>query len=129
MKIIQLPSKNNILDSDYLVIEDGGITYKITAAQLFDYIAGAIVPLQVQGSQATINVEPGKLYNCETLTSLTISSIPNSTIESVIKFKSGTTPTTLSFPVSTDFECEANTKYEINIFGGDLVIGKVYEQA
>jgi hypothetical protein len=43
MKIIELASKNAILDSDYLVIDDNNITYKITAQQLYQYIKEGIL--------------------------------------------------------------------------------------
>ena len=43
MKIIELPTKNNILDSDYLIIDDNNISYKITAQQLYDYITETLL--------------------------------------------------------------------------------------
>lgn len=78
--------------------------------------------VSVSGATPTIaEVEPDTIYECGTLTSLTITTA-SVYIDFIIRFTSGSTPTTTSFPVSMKFPeafvAEANTRYEINVSNG-----------
>lgn len=75
----------------------------------------------VSGTTPSIAAEDNTIYECGELTSLTVSSIPQ-TGDFIIRFTSGATATTTSFPVGMKFPeafaAEANTRYEINCSNG-----------
>lgn len=75
----------------------------------------------VTGATPTIAAADNTIYECGELTSLTVSTIP-ATGDFIIRFTSGATATTTSFPVGMvfpeAFAAEANTRYEINVSNG-----------
>ena len=77
-------------------------------------------------NSASITPEDNTIYTCTAaaLTSLTITD-PPATGSYVIKFTSGSTPTTTNFPASMvfpeAFSAEASTRYEINVEDGYAV--------
>lgn len=75
---------------------------------------------------ATIDVKGNHTYLCGTLTSLTLQSVEDSPRESVIRFKSGSTPTTLTLPATLEVVGwtvpQANYSYEISIANNRAII-------
>ena len=86
--------------------------------------AAAETVVAVEGTTPTIEPAPNTIYKCGTLTSLTVTD-PPATGAYVIKFTSGSTPTTTTIPASIIFQeafaAEANTRYEINVEDGYAV--------
>lgn len=80
-------------------------------------------------STANLTPEDNRIYNftAAALTSLTITN-PPATGTYVIKFNSGSTPTTTTIPSTIhgleSFAAEANTHYEINVEDNYAVVGK-----
>lgn len=78
----------------------------------------------VSGTTPTITPAANTVYNCGELSSLTITS-PPATGAWVIKFTSGSTPTTTTIPATVifpePFAAVANTRYEINVEDGYAV--------
>lgn len=72
---------------------------------------GTIVQ-QVEGSAVSLDVKGGTMYVCGELTSLTITSVENSTKPSIIRFTSGATATQFSY--QDDFNITGWTKPEEN---------------
>lgn len=78
--------------------------------------------LVVSGTTPTIAfASDNTIYNCGELTSLTVTAI-TSNGDFIIRFTSGSTPTTTDFPATMifpeAFSAEANTRYEINVSKG-----------
>ena len=78
----------------------------------------------VSGTSPTITPLKDTVYSCGEVTSLTVTD-PPATGAYVIKFDSGTTAATTTFPASIifpqPFAAEANTRYEINVEDGYAV--------
>lgn len=98
----------------------------ITSHQdLSDY---ELKPTTISSSETTVSITPenNKIYQCGTLTSLTITNPPATGAYSII-FTSGDTATTTVIPNTMlgleDFAAEANTIYEINVFDNRAVVG------
>lgn len=86
-----------------------------------------IVPhsVEVEDAAAEIEAVENTIYRCGTLTSLTVSDIPETGMFVVI-FTSGATPTSITWGdvVPPDgFTVEANTRYEVNVLDGYATIG------
>ena len=81
---------------------------------------------EVTGAAPTIRAAANTVYNCGTLTSLTVDTFPQTGAWSIV-FTSGSTATTTSFPANIlgldSFAAEANTMYEINVLDGRAVVG------
>ena len=79
----------------------------------------------VSGATPTITAADNTIYECGTLTSLTVSSFP-ATGEFSVTFTSGAAATTLSVPqtmiMPDGFSVDANTRYEINVKNGYAVV-------
>ena len=74
------------------------------------------------GTSVTIaSAADNTIYDCGTLTALTITAIANPG-SFIVRFTSGSTATTTNFPASMvfpeAFSAEANTRYEINVSNG-----------
>ena len=86
--------------------------------------AAAETVVEVEGSTPTVTPAANTIYNCGTLTSLTVTD-PPATGAYVIIFTSGSTATTTTIPASIifpeAFAAEANTRYEINVEDGYAV--------
>lgn len=82
--------------------------------------------IPVTGSDPTITPSAFGIYNCGTLTSLTITNPPATGSYSIV-FTSGATATTTNIPSSIlgleSFAAEANTTYEINVLDNRAVVG------
>lgn len=82
---------------------------------------GTIVQ-QVEGYAVSLDVKGGTMYVCGKLTSLTISSVENSTKPSIIRFTSGATATQFSYPENFNItgwtKPEENRNYTICILFG-----------
>jgi hypothetical protein len=82
--------------------------------------------VEVEGTTPTITPESNTIYNCGTLTSLTISNPPATGAYSIV-FTSGATATATTIPATIlgleSFVAEANTLYEINVLDNRAVIG------
>lgn len=80
----------------------------------------------VTDASATITPADNNIYNCGTLTSLTITNPPVTGMYSII-FTSGSTATTTVIPSSIlgleSFSASANTIYEINVLDNRAVVG------
>lgn len=80
----------------------------------------------VSSTTPTITPEANTLYNCGTLTRLTITDPPASGAYSIV-FTSGATPTVTTIPATIlgleNFAAEANTLYEINVLDNRAVVG------
>lgn len=80
----------------------------------------------VDASDPVITPEPDTVYQCGTLSSLTVTNPPAAGVW-VIVFISGATATDASFPETilglADYTVEANTIYEINVLDSRAVIG------
>lgn len=78
------------------------------------------------GASVTITPADNNIYNCGTLTSLTITDPPASGAYSIV-FTSGSTATTTTIPSTIlgleSFVPEANTLYEINVLDNRAVVG------
>jgi hypothetical protein len=85
-------------------------------------------PIEETISEETASITPTDhtIYNCGTLTSLTITN-PPATGEYSIVFTSGSTATSTTFPATIlgleNFAAEANTMYEINVLDNRAVVG------
>lgn len=88
--------------------------------------AAAETVVEVEGSAPTIEPAANTIYNCGTLTSLTISNPPATGAYSIV-FTSGSTATTTTIPATVlgleSFAAEANTIYEINVLDNRAVVG------
>lgn len=77
---------------------------------------------EIEGSTATIDVQPNHIYKCGELTSLNIASVENSTKLSIVRFTSGATKTQFSYPENFNItgwtKPEENTGYTICILFG-----------
>lgn len=84
--------------------------------------------INIAGANKTITPAGGNVYNFteSALTSLTITD-PPATGSYIIKFNSGSTPTTTTIPATIhgleSFAAEANTHYEINVEDNYAVVG------
>lgn len=80
----------------------------------------------IVGDTASITPENNTIYQCDTLTSLTITNPPATGAYSII-FTSGATATTTVIPNTMlgleSFAAEANTIYEINVLDNRAVVG------
>lgn len=80
----------------------------------------------IVGDTASITPENNTIYQCDTLTSLTITNPPATGAYSII-FTSGSTATTTVIPSSIlgleSFSASANTIYEINVYDNRAVVG------
>lgn len=80
----------------------------------------------VAGASASITPANNNIYNCGTLTSLTITNPPATGPYSIV-FTSGSTATTTTIPSTIlgleSFAAEANTIYEINVLDNRAVVG------
>lgn len=80
----------------------------------------------VSGASVTVTPASNNVYNCGTLTSLTVTS-PAVTGEYSIIFTSGSTATSTTIPSTIlgleSFAAEANTLYEINVLDNRSVVG------
>lgn len=112
-----------------------GLTGQLTvkSIRIFDdntctlVVGGCTQPpatVTVSGATPTITPAANTIYSCGELTSLTITD-PPATGAYVIKFTSGSTPTTTTIPASIifpeAFAAEDNTRYEINVEDGYAV--------
>ncbi|MFI3291798.1 MAG: hypothetical protein R3Y46_07975 [Opitutales bacterium] len=74
-----------------------------------------------------LSMEDNSVYTYGTLTSLTIYSVQNTSLESVIFFTSGSTATTLTYPSTVktigSVEIQANTNYLISVKNNTMIIG------
>ena len=83
----------------------------------------------IEDTDAVIYPAPDTLFNCGTLTSLTITTLttPQTSGAYSIVFTSGATPTVTTIPATIlgleDFAAEANTIYEINVLNNRAVVG------
>lgn len=88
--------------------------------------AAAETVVAVEGTTPTIEPAANTIYNCGTLTSLTISNPPATGAYSIV-FTSGSTATTTTIPATIlgleSFAAEANTLYEINVLDNRAVVG------
>ena len=82
--------------------------------------------VSVDGTSPEITPANNTLYNCGTLTSLTITN-PTSVGSYSIVFTSGSTATQTTIPATIlgleSFAAEANTLYEINVLDNRAVVG------
>ena len=96
--------------------------------QPIDLSAYELKPTVNTPSGATVSIIPqsNNIYNCGTLTSLTITN-PPLTGEYSIVFTSGSTATTTTIPNTVlgleSFAAEANKLYEINVLNNRAVVG------
>ena len=83
-------------------------------------------PVEITGTEYTLKPDPGTLYRCGELTSLTITD-PPAVGAWMLVFSSGSTPTRTTIPASIlgleDFAAEANAIYEINVLDNRAVFG------
>lgn len=99
-----------------------------TALQDGDLVDYELKPDVIFLAETTVLITPenNKIYQCGTLTSLTITNPPATGAYSII-FTSGNTATTTVIPNTMlgleDFAAEANTIYEINVFDNRAVVG------
>lgn len=108
------------------VFENGKWKYKdITKAESSEIIEN------IDSAEVVIaKAEGHHIYVCTAaaLTSLTVTEVEDSPRETVIRFSSGQTPTTLNLPESLKLFAvmvpEANAAYEINIANGLAVFAK-----
>ena len=82
--------------------------------------------VQIPGPDAVITPEDNTIYQCDELTSLTITDPPASGAWSVV-FTSGTTATTSVIPADVlgleDFAADSDTLYEIHVLDGRAAVG------
>lgn len=101
-------------------------TEKAAATALEAAAAAASVIVEIEDSAAVIDVKGNHSYLCGTLTSLALQSVEDSPRESVIRFKSGGAPTTLTLPATLEvvgwMVPQANHSYEISIANNRAVI-------
>ena len=96
--------------------------------ETIDLSAYQLKPVVNLPAGATVSIAPtdNTIYNCGTLTSLTITN-PPATGEYTIVFTSGSTATTTTIPNTIlgleSFAAEANTLYEINVLDNRAVVG------
>jgi len=80
----------------------------------------------VSDTDASIAPTDHTIYNCGTLTSLTVTNPPSTGAYSIV-FTSGSTATSTTFPATIlgleSFAAEANTLYEINVLDNRAVVG------
>lgn len=104
----------------------------VLAARLLEELdekADEATTVTVEGTDPTITPAANTIYNCGTLTSLTITTLttPQTSGAYSIVFTSGATPTVTTIPATIlgleDFAAEANTIYEINVLDNRAVVG------
>lgn len=87
---------------------------------------GGPIIVSVDGTSPEITPTDHTIYNCGTLTSLTVSNPPSAGAYTIV-FTSGSTATQTTFPATIlgleDFAAEANTLYEINVLDNRAVVG------
>lgn len=120
---------NEMADNPPKIVEVGGMAYwAFYDLETQQYVTsqyraddGAIVQ-QMEGAEVTLDVKGNHMYVCGELTSLTISSVEDSTRPSIIRFTSGTTATQFSYPENFSItgwtKPEENKSYTICILFG-----------
>ena len=138
--VSNLPSTGNEIGDIYIVTENGSEYVWITSetnpngyweelGQTIDLSAYELKPTVNSPAGAAVTITPveNSIYNCGTLTSLTISNPPATGAYSIV-FTSGSTATTTTFPSTIlgleSFAADANTIYEINVLDNRAVVGK-----
>lgn len=93
------------------------------------YIEASVAPTvqEVEEAAVTLAVKENTIYTCTTpVTSMTISSVANSTELSIIKFNTGDTAPQFSYPEGTKTTgykvLVANASYSIFVFAGELTV-------
>lgn len=135
--VADLPSSGNAVGDVYYVesVSAGYIWMTSTSqpdgyweelGETIDLSAYQLKPVQntVSGTSASITPADNNVYNCGTLTSLTISNPPATGAYSIV-FTSGSTATITTIPSTIlgleSFAAEANTMYEINVLDNRAV--------
>lgn len=118
-----------LADNPPKIVEVGGMAYwAFYDLETQQYVTsqyraddGTIVQ-QMEGAEVTLDVKGNHMYVCGELTSLTISSVEDSTRPSIIRFTSGTTATQFSYPENFSItgwtKPEENKSYTICILFG-----------
>lgn len=105
---------------------DSGKVVAVNSNNAYHLADSGGIKVNVEGTEPIIPPTPNTTYNCDTLTSLTITN-PPSTGAYTIVFTSGATPTTTSIPATIigleDFVAKVNTIYEINVLDNRAVVG------
>ena len=99
------------------------------AEDALDALGGEATPTKVTDTTSTsitlASAADNTIYTYGTLTALTVTAIAASG-DFIIRFVSGSTPTTTNFPASLvfpeAFSAEANTRYEINVSDGYALV-------
>lgn len=105
---------------------DNGKVVAVNSNNAYQLADSGGVKVNVEGTETIISPTPNTIYNCGTLTSLTIINPPATGAYSIV-FTSGATATTTTIPATIlgleDFAAEANTIYEINVLNNRAVVG------
>ena len=137
--VADLPSSGNTVGDVYYVesVSAGYIWITSTSepsgyweelGEPIDLSAYQLKPIQNSPAGGTVTISPvdNNIYNCGTLSALTISNPPASGSYSIV-FTSGSTATTTTIPSTIlgleNFAPEANTIYEINVLDNRAVVG------
>lgn len=138
--VSDLPSTGNEIGDIYIVTENGSEYVWITSetnpsgyweklGETIDFSAYELKPTVNSPAGTAVAITPvdNSIYNCGTLSSLTISNPPATGAYSIV-FTSGATATTTTIPSTIlgleSFAAEANTLYEINVLDNRAVVGK-----
>lgn len=88
--------------------------------------AGGMVVVRIEGPEAVLDTVGGCIYECGELASLTLRTVEDSPLETVIRFRSGRSATTLACPDTLLFDGypvpAAEHAYELSIAGLRAVI-------
>lgn len=136
------PPQSRVEDLLQQILDSGGTGGEVTAAAVTTAIGNMTANQKnttrtnlavdktatvetISGTTATIAASANTIYKCGELTSLTISSVPE-TGEFTVIFTSGSTATVFDEPsgmtVPDGFTVEANKRYEINVSDGYAVV-------
>ena len=115
-----------INDNDIFITADNNNAYTSLFVNGKEFVEKA-TNVTLEGTVVSLEVQPNICYNCGTITSLTITSIPNSSLESLIYFSTGET-CQITLPdceIVGDIIIEPNKKYVFSILNGILIMGEI----
>lgn len=94
---------------------------EVVSAKLIVPSGNTVQCVELPGTEITLNPQAESVYNCGTLTGLTITDYPTRG-SFAVSFTSGAVPTVLivlqALVMPKDYSIQANTRYELNVQDG-----------
>lgn len=114
-----------VKSDDRILVQDSGDGY-VKYANPSQLMGSAVVVEELSGAVVELIVAGNHEYVCGELSSLTVTSVENSAAVSVVRFRSGATPTELTLPATlpvTGWRIpQPDTTYDLYFRGGAATI-------